>query len=130
MTLPTIALSLRQPWAWTIFHGKDIENRPMRTNYRGSVLIHASKSQETEYIRTAYEFIRPLIPDAPGFGRLKIGGVIGVVDIIDCVEQSDSPWFFGPFGYILANARELHFRPCKGMLGFFKCNYDELKEAA
>ena len=39
------ALSVRQPWAWLIVSGlKDVENRPRRTHYRGSLLIHAGLS--------------------------------------------------------------------------------------
>ena len=31
------ALSVKQPWAWAIFHGKDVENRDWPTNVRGPV---------------------------------------------------------------------------------------------
>lgn len=38
------ALSIRQPWAWAILHtGKSVENRDWYTEYRGRVLLHASK---------------------------------------------------------------------------------------
>ena len=43
------ALSIRQPWAWAIIHaGKDVENRPWGTRYRGPLLIHASKTLDQE----------------------------------------------------------------------------------
>lgn len=36
------ALTVKQPAAWAIFHrGKDVENRPWATKYRGPLLIHA-----------------------------------------------------------------------------------------
>jgi len=38
-----IALSVRQPWAWLLLNGKDIENRDWYTKYRGPLAIHASK---------------------------------------------------------------------------------------
>jgi len=43
------ALSIRQPWAWAILHaGKRVENRDWRgCDYRGPVLLHASKSVGT-----------------------------------------------------------------------------------
>jgi len=45
---PWRALSIRQPWAYAILHlGKDIENRPWRTNFRGPLLIHASLKGRT-----------------------------------------------------------------------------------
>ena len=38
------ALSIRQPWAWLIVHGrKDIENRSWRTKFRGRFLVHAAQ---------------------------------------------------------------------------------------
>jgi hypothetical protein len=50
---------------------------------------------------------------------LQFGGVIGVVDLIDCVEAHPSPWFEGPFGLVLRNARSLPFVPMPGKLGLF-----------
>ena len=41
-------ISVRQPWAWLLFHGKDIENRTWRTSYRGPLLIHASQAMEED----------------------------------------------------------------------------------
>lgn len=49
----------------------------------------------------------------------KRGGIIGVAEIVDCVEASDSPWFFGRYGFVLRNARPVEFIPVKGALGFF-----------
>jgi hypothetical protein len=35
------AITVRQPWAWAITHGKNVENRSRGTSYRGPLLIHA-----------------------------------------------------------------------------------------
>jgi hypothetical protein len=35
-------ITVRQPWAWLIFHGKDVENRSWVTPYRGPCAIHAA----------------------------------------------------------------------------------------
>ena len=35
------ALTVQQPWAWAIFHGKAIENRTQQWAYRGPLAIHA-----------------------------------------------------------------------------------------
>jgi len=43
------ALSLTQPMAWAIFHGKDVENRRWSTKFRGRVYIHASKGFDKEH---------------------------------------------------------------------------------
>lgn len=50
--------------------------------------------------------------------ELYFGGVVGVVDIMDCGTRHKSPWFEGTFGYVLANPLRLPFRPCQGKLGF------------
>ena len=56
------------------------------------------------------------------------GGIIGSVEIVDCVTESKSPWFFGRYGFVLRNPVALPFRPFKGMLGFF--DVPELPEAS
>ena len=113
------ALSIRQPWAWLIVYcGKDIENRTWRTNVRGTILVHASKGMT----RREYDEVRlySFMPQLPPFEALQRGGIIGTVDIVDCVTDHDSPWFFGPVGFVLRNPRALDFRPCVGQLGFFE----------
>lgn len=126
------ALSIRQPWAWSIVHaGKDIENRSWPTRFRGRVLIHASMGMTHDdyedglLTARAVAEVRPELKGGhfPGFDSLPRGGIVGVAEIVDCVEQSDSPWFFGRFGFVLVNARPLPFHPCKGRLGFFKVQY-------
>jgi hypothetical protein len=129
--LPLIALSVRQPWGELIVKDiKDVENRTRRTSYRGSVLIHASKFKMShddwmDFVDfTEARGVENCLETHPK--DLSLGGIIGVADIVDCVEASDSPWFTGPYGWKLANARPLPFKPCRGMLGFFKCDYANL----
>lgn len=123
---PAYALSIRQPWAWLIVHaGKDIENRSWPTRFRGPVLIHAGKAWGREE-REARDYVRLKmgieIPE-----KLPLGGIVGQVEIVDCVQQSDSPWFFGPHGFVLRRAQALPFAPCRGALGFFKPDNSEIK---
>ncbi len=111
------ALSIRQPWAWLIVNGhKDIENRSWRTNYRGPFLVHAGLKVENEiYDQLADYFeIRPPPPS-----EIERGGIVGESTILDCVENHDSLWFFGPYGFVLAHSRPLPFRQMRGRLGFF-----------
>ncbi len=51
------------------------------------------------------------------------GGIIGKTVITDCVTESQSPWFFGTYGFVLKNSQELPFMPCKGKLSFFEVDY-------
>ena len=126
MSTPTFALSIRQPWAWLILHaGKIIENRTWATKVRGSVLIHAAKGLTAREYHEANEFLRERglmleLANLPCWGLLKRGGIVGVVEIVDCVSSSSSPWFTGPYGFVLRNAKPLPFIPCLGTLGFFR----------
>jgi hypothetical protein len=122
------ALSIRQPWAWMILNaGKDIENRDWSARLRGRVLIHASKGMtRDEYedaLDTAHAISRthpfPAGLTLPAFEDLQRGGIVGSVEIADCVRESDSPWFFGEYGFVLKEPRRLPFHPYKGALGFF-----------
>ena len=117
------AISVRQPWAWLIVHaGKDIENRVWPTHYRGRVLVHAAASMTYAEYREVFLFLASSDLkhiELPSFEDLARGGVIGSVDIVDCVEASDSPWFFGPYGFKLANPIPLPYAPYRGQLRFF-----------
>ena len=132
MDLPVKAISIRQPWAWAIIHaGKDIENRDWQTKFRGPVCIHAAKGMT----RGEYADANRTIQRAVGVvdqawldrwhgvtaspQRMMFGGIIGVADIVDCVGASESPWFFGRYGFVLKNARPVEFVPVRGALGFF-----------
>ncbi len=123
------ALSIRQPWAWLIINaGKDIENRTWHTNFRGKVLIHAGKTMTRADYEAAALFCMGLPVDPftqdfffPTFNGLKsqLGGIVGEVEIVDCVSWSNSQWFMGDYGFVLRNAKPLQFTPCKGALSFF-----------
>lgn len=114
------ALSILQPWAWLIVNGhKDIENRRWSTGLRGRVLVHAGKKwgreQKDDLDSVLDEFPQIMFPEA-----FDLGGIVGAVDIVGCVETSDSPWFFGPHGFVLRNAAIApRFIPYRGQLGFF-----------
>jgi hypothetical protein len=118
------ALSVRQPWAWLILHaGKDIENRNWRTNFRGRVLVHASKGMTSMEYESAAMFLTTCIPRdiiLPAPSELQRGGIIGAVDITGCFVKHHSPWFTGFYGFALANPEPLEFIPCRGDLSFFR----------
>lgn len=116
--LPKMAISIRQPWAWAIVHaGKDIENRDWSTRFRGPVAIHAAKGMGKQEYADAADFIAQVAGRTPD--GIERGGIIGVAEIADCISESDSPWFFGRYGFVLKNVRPVTFIPVKGALGFF-----------
>jgi hypothetical protein len=120
------ALSIRQPWAWLILHaGKYIENRDWQPRnpglrFRGRCLVHASLKLEPIDDELRERVRRTSGVEIPQPGELPRGGIVGQVDVIDIVQQSPSPWFEGPCGLVLTNARSLPFRACRGLLGFFE----------
>lgn len=138
------ALSIRQPWCWAIlFAGKDVENRdwhPHRQNMRAAlaysidggsgqeIYLHASQGMtRREYddfadLCCSTQIIAHMPRDIslPPFEDLPRGGIVGSFRISGIVAEYKSPWFFGPFGLVLHDAKPLPFRPCKGQLGFFE----------
>jgi len=118
------AISIKQPWAWAIFHGKPVENRSWHCKYRGPLLIHASKSFDHDGFRWLFENqLRLNIKTVPKRDEFKLGGIIGQVDMIDCVSYHPSPFFFGPWGHVYDDPEPLPFFPCKGKLGIFEVDY-------
>ena len=127
--LPIYALSIRQPWAWAIINaGKDIENRDWGTMRRGPICIHASNGLTKREFDGFIDMVRamhligawPKDVWVPQMKDLMRGGIVGTAEIVDCVMSSNSPWFFGKFGFVLRNVQPVEFIPCKGALGFFQ----------
>jgi ASCH domain len=110
---------IRQPWAWLIVHGfKDIENRSWTTRYRGTLLIQASAGLPTRRKLEEFRlFARKRGVKLPeDFER---GGIVGMVQLEDCITTSRSKWFEGPVGWVLSKPKKLRFVPLKGQLGLF-----------
>lgn len=128
------ALTVQQPWAWAIFHGKNVENRTQTWAYRGRLAIHAGKRDSDR------GWTSPLI-EAIGIheggvidGGLEYGAIIGVVDLVDCHPEAGccQPW--GESSYVEHGGRERrHIThlvlenprllpepiPCRGALGLW-----------
>lgn len=130
IVIPDIAISIRQPWAWAIVTpgiNKNIENRDWPTKFRGPVAIHASlgmtRYEYEGFISTIHHISErhsfPTGVYVPDIKELPRGGIVGVAEITDCVTYSDSPWFAGKYGFVLANAEPVDLIPVKGRLGFF-----------
>lgn len=136
------ALSIRQPWAWLITrpdlttpaeraaaieaHGiKPVENRTWEMLYRGPLLIHAGQALTRGDYEACVLFLqsdarlRPLLHVLPARGALQLGGIVGQADVVACVRAHESPFFNGPFGVVLHNAKPREFVPLKGALGLF-----------
>src|SRR5574343_1080616 len=81
--------SIRQPDAWFVVNGyKDVENRSWETSERGVVAVHASAKRMTaddrEYLAAVCGALEIPVPDD---SELPTGGIVGVVEILDCVTE-------------------------------------------
>lgn len=127
-----LALSVRAPWWFAILHMcKDIGKRDWVTSFRGRILVHASKWWNKDKIQEdlgdALYVMESRGLRLSTFGLLDLtamrasgGAIVGAVDIVDCVEQSRSPWFYGRYGFLLANPVALAKPvPCPGSLKLF-----------
>ena len=89
-----MVLSVEPAMAWAIAHlGKRTENRSMRTNYRGLLLIHASKSK-THY-KQHREWIESMGYECPEWEDLPKGVVVGQCFVTGCsfeLADTDLGW--------------------------------------
>jgi hypothetical protein len=114
------ALSIRQPWAWAIVQGlKPVENRTWATKYRGPLLIHAAKTFDYD----GFYWINNNIGRSTSLDQFQMGGIIGQVNLVDSVQEFDSKWFFGPYGFVLEDPKPLPFTPMRGRLGLFDVDW-------
>lgn len=126
MAIAMPALSIRQPWATLITLGfKDIENRSWRTNFRGRFYVHAGAAFDESTYQLALDTAKsagvPADVLATLTHELPRGGIIGSVELQDCIPASNSPWYIaGNWGFKLANALALPFQPVRGQLNFFR----------
>ena len=124
-------LTIQQPWAAAIIHGaKDIENRTWLTRYRGTLAIHAGAGSFRIYDPDVW-----MIQYAPGAvgliapHRCTKGAIIGVVDLVDCVRDSSSPWASPDcYHWVLSNPRAIQPIPAMGRLGLWDVPQHALAE--
>jgi hypothetical protein len=134
------ALSLTPWWAWVVANGhKPVENRKWNTNFRGEFYIHASigKKRDWEEVRDFFAHVFPRVSkeslDCFLGSVAPRGAIVGRATLVDVVRESDSPWFFGPYGFMLESVHRTPIVPCKGALGFWNVPADvlaKIREAA
>jgi len=118
MMPPTRALTLWQPMAWAISdYTKRIENRPWKPwAIAKRIAIHAGKTYHADHAAQIEDVFGVVVPRG-----VPQGAIVAVVSVVDCVEQSDDPWFSGPFGWVLGDVVKLrHPVPAKGAQGLWR----------
>jgi len=95
-------LNIAQPNAHYVIHkGKNVENRTMRTKFRGTIAIYGSKTYSSWRFDDSHK--HGVEKDDCAFGA-----IVGFVDLVDCisarqVKSKTRKWFHGPYGYVLSN---------------------------
>ena len=122
-------LTVRQPYASLLVGGvKDVENRSRRTNYRGTVLIHAGARMHdvVSFLRKRHEFTVEEITIMTQVNEVEenelFGCIVGSVEIVDCIKDSTSPWAErGQWHWVCRNAKVFDhpIRNVKGRLGLW-----------
>ncbi|MEM6390308.1 MAG: hypothetical protein AAF626_12225 [Pseudomonadota bacterium] len=124
--IPALALSVRQPWAWAILHGgKKIENRSLGSIRAGRMVpgwiaLHAAIGMKEAEYRWGVWRLQKHGVRCPRPAHLIRGAIIGVVEVTEIITQSESPWFGGEAGLVLAQPRAVEPIPAKGALGYFR----------
>ena len=132
------ALSVRQPWAWAICHGKDVENRSRGTRYRGLLAIHASKSAPYKNDLDDPRIVDLIVANGLDDPAAAQGAIVAVAELTGCHLSPDfggtcgatrplcSPWGArDQYHWILADVRPLAAPvSCRGALGLWRLPED------
>lgn len=127
------ALTLIQPMAWAMFHGKDVENRTWKLPVPligRETAIHAGQKYSHNYEQFVLERLQlsHLPPEA-----YQRGAVVGIViwdrlinqSVNPCDPLCKSPWYTGLYGWVPRSVVELQSPvTCSGKLGLWKLPVD------
>ena len=128
-------LTIKEPWATLIIDGyKHYEFRSWKTNYRGKILIHAGLSYEKDMKERFKDYNL----------NCSKGEIIGCANLTDCIlvneEFNDellkkNKTVYGTrnhaqtYAWKLENIIKFNKKiPCKGKLGLWNYEYDNIEE--
>jgi ASCH domain len=119
------ALTIKQPWAELIMQGlKDVENRSRMTSFRGRFAVHVGlRRADFDDLGLDTKPPRFYKPTKDAWERHSHPGyVIGTVELVDCVDDSASPWAVDGFWHWLLRHPQRYARPvrAKGQLGLWE----------
>lgn len=123
------ALSVQQPYAWLLLHGKDHENRSWYSGHTGLILIHASAKLHPAHKEAAAFALRQFGITVPPADELELGGIVGVMRVAPMVNRAASIWYAGEWAWPVIESQVLPFTPCRGALGlwnFKRGDYERL----
>lgn len=117
-------LTLWRPWQEPVAAGvKPVENRPwapsvsMQLELERGFALHGGK----KYDRDGAEWMEMEGLWAPKPAADSPQGIVAVVALEHVVTEMDSPWFFGPYGWVLRVLWEVDPPvPCRGAQGLWE----------
>ncbi len=124
-------ITVKQPWAWFLAKGyKPVENRTWYTNYRGPILVQSSKAPKFDFSEAQFLMHHFGIPDSeilePDDPATSTGSIVGITMLTDCVSHHASPFFTGPYGFVMDQARQTEPFEIRGKLNIFNYPLNEL----
>lgn len=136
------ALTVYQPWASLIVHGKKrIENRvwkPFRNLIGKRIAIHAGKTWDEAFPSADYlDELEGIHADyrVAGIEAFPFGAILGTAlvvgwaDSVAKVPMDQHRWFCGPIGWILGDVKALPAPiRCRGSQGLWDVPQDVLAE--
>lgn len=121
---PLMAITLHRPWAYAIAHlGKDCENRSWACPLSpGSLIaIHAGR----KFDKDAADWIERQGYECSTDENQPMG-IVALARFQGNVTALDSPWFFGPIAWKLADVVPINPVPCRGQQGLWRVPDDVL----
>lgn len=142
MVVEIRVLSVRQPWAWALFHAEKrrrdqppdhrVENRAWAgCKHRGPLALHAAKGCTRQEYASAVTSIGRMRADlglgpveVPPLAQLPRGGLVGICRVVGATRHADDFELDGfglpgALGIELADLRSLPFVPLAGSDGIF-----------
>jgi hypothetical protein len=100
------ALTVHQPWAWALLHGKSVENRPWKLGYRGPMWLHAGKTwnedgESSPLVQAAWQEHTGAPPTmnrqlgtknlllSPSSSLIRSGAVTALLKVVGCHHAAD-----------------------------------------
>lgn len=126
------AITLWRPWELaTLYGGKDVENRSWVLPFRmrgKPFALHAGQKFDKDGEATILRILGIQSLAELWHGASEPGVVVGVASVDRVVQPGDrldkaseSPWLFGPWGWVWRDVRALPRPvPCKGRQGFWR----------
>lgn len=86
----------------------------------GRIALHAAKGLKKDEFHWGHWRLAKHGVACPRPETLVRGAIIGTVEVVEIIDQSDSPWFGGQMGLVLRNPVPIPPIPAPGALGYFR----------